>query len=96
MADWADEHNQVLGMLIRGEASDDVDERGRPVFGENVLLLLNGGQRSRYFVLPKLKSQGVWQELLNTAHPGQTRLVKTPAISLLSFSLFLLRFAEQP
>ena len=31
-----------------------------------------------------------------TAHPGQSRLVKTPAINLLSFSLFLLRFAEQP
>jgi glycogen operon protein len=96
MADWANEHNQVLGMLIRGEAADDVDERGRPVFGETVLLLLNGGPRSRYFVLPKQKAQGVWQELLNTAHPGQSRLVKTPAINLLSFSLFLLRFAEQP
>ena len=46
--------------------------------------------------LPKMKGQGIWQELLNTAHPGQTRLVKTPAINLLSFSLFLLRFAEQP
>ena len=34
MADWADERNQVLGMLIRGEGADDVDERGRPVFGE--------------------------------------------------------------
>ena len=43
-----------------------------------------------------MKGQGIWQELLNTAHPGQTRLVKTPAINLLSFSLFLLRFAEQP
>ncbi|HEY2665346.1 MAG TPA: glycogen debranching protein GlgX [Actinomycetota bacterium] len=96
MADWANEHNQVLGMLIRGEAADDVDERGRPVFGETVLLLLNGGPRSRYFVLPKQKAQGVWQELLNTAHPGQSRLVKTPAINPLSFSLFLLRFAEQP
>ncbi len=96
MQDWADERNQVLGMLIRGEASDDVDERGRPVFGETLLLLLNGGPRSRYFVLPKMPGQGVWQELLNTAHPGQQRLMKTPALNLLSFSLFLLRFAEQP
>jgi glycogen operon protein len=96
LADWADERNQVLGMLLRGEGADDVDERGRPVFGETVLLLLNGGPRTRYFVLPKMKGQGIWQELLNTAHPGQTRLVKTPAINLLSFSLFLLRFAEQP
>ena len=96
MADWSDDRNQVLGMLIRAEASDDVDERGRPVYGETILLLLNGGQRSRYFVLPKLNNQGVWKELLNTAHPGQTRVIKTQAINLLSFSLFLLRFSEQP
>ena len=96
MEDWADDRNQVLGMLIRGQASDDVDDRGRPVFGETVLLLLNGGARSRYFVLPKVPGQGIWQELLNTAHPGHARLVKTPALNLLSFSLLLLRFAEQP
>ncbi|MGH2719111.1 MAG: glycogen debranching protein GlgX, partial [Actinomycetota bacterium] len=95
MEDWGDPANQVLGMLIRGSATDDVDERGRPIFGETMLLALNGGNRTRYFVLPKPVPQGVWEELLNTAHPGQTRAVRTPAINLLSFSLILLRFREQ-
>jgi isoamylase len=96
MEDWANEANHVLGVLIRGEASDDVDERGRPVFGETLLLLLNGGPKSRYFVLPEKRGTGVWQELLSTAHPGPARLIKTPAINLLGFSLFLLHFVEQP
>jgi glycogen operon protein len=95
MEDWPNQRNQVLGLLIRGEASDDVDPRGRPVFGETVLLLLNGGARSRHFVLPKVQGRGMWQELLNTAHPGPPRLVRTPALNLLAFSLILLRFGEQ-
>jgi len=96
MEDWADQRNHVLGMLIRGEASDDVDDRGRPVFGETVLLLLNGGPRSRHFTLPRVEGRGVWRELLNTAHPGPPRPVKAPALKLLAFSLLLLRFGEQP
>ncbi|HLI55757.1 MAG TPA: glycogen debranching protein GlgX, partial [Actinomycetota bacterium] len=95
---WSDPTNQVLGMLIRGSASDDVDGRGRPIFGETMLLALNGGSRTRYFMLPGGRPpspQGVWEQLLNTAHPGQTRAIRTPAINLLAFSLVLLRFREQ-
>ncbi|HEU5002652.1 MAG TPA: glycogen debranching protein GlgX [Actinomycetota bacterium] len=94
IADWATEDNQVLGMLIRGQASDDVDERGRPVYGDTIFLLMNGGARTRYFVLPKLPTQGIWEELLNTNHPGPSRPVKTPALNLLSYSLMLLRYLE--
>ncbi|HWD09645.1 MAG TPA: glycogen debranching protein GlgX, partial [Actinomycetota bacterium] len=43
MQDWSNPANQVLGMLLRGSASDDVDERGRPIPGETMLLALNGG-----------------------------------------------------
>jgi isoamylase len=93
--DWAEPRNQVLGMLIRGQASDDVDDRGRPMFGDTLLLAMNGGGRSRYFVLPRPAAQGMWEELLNTARPGQSRPVRTPAINLLAFSLLLLRFHEQ-
>ena len=32
--DWNDPANHVLGMLIRGEATDELDERGRRLPGE--------------------------------------------------------------
>ena len=46
------------GMLIRGEATDDIDERGRTPRGTAILLLLNGGARSRTFTLPAMEQPG--------------------------------------
>jgi glycogen operon protein len=92
--DWNDPDNHILAMLLSGQATDEVDERGRPVLGKTVLLLLNGGVRSRRFVLPKLNGQGVWRELINTARPG-SRLVREGTVNLVAHSLILLRHGEQ-
>jgi glycogen operon protein len=91
--DWADQNNHVLGMMIPGEATDEVNERGRPIYGDTLLLLLNGGARSRYFELPRLEQAGIWHEVLNTARPG-SRPVKKNALNLTAHSLILLRYGE--
>ncbi len=88
--DWADPHNHVLGMLIRGRATDELDERGRLFVGETVLLLLNGGGRSRHFVVPVLERPGAWVEVLNTARPGAR--VLRGIVPLAGHSLLLLRY----
>jgi isoamylase len=93
-ADWNDHDNHVLGMLIDGHATDDVDDRGRPIYGDTLLLLLNGGSRSRFVQLPTLGAAGGWQELLNTARPDGTRAVKGTGLNLVAHSLILLRFIE--
>jgi glycogen operon protein len=90
-ADWTQHDNHVIGMLIHGHATDEVDERGRPVFGDTVLVLMNGGERSKYFVLPKVEGDGVWTEVLNTARPGSRR-ARGRALNLLPHSLVLLQF----
>jgi isoamylase len=92
-ADWGDQANHVLGMLISGRASDEVDDLGRPVYGETLLLLLNGGTRWRRFAMPRLPSSGAWQELINTARPG-TRIPRGGSVSLVAHSVILLRFVE--
>jgi glycogen operon protein len=91
-AEWGDDSNHTLGMLVSGRASDEVDDLGRPIYGETVLLLLNGGWRSRRFVLPRVGAAGAWQELINTARPG-TRLPRGGSVSLVAHSLILLRYA---
>ena len=93
--DWADRESHVLGMLIHGEATDEVDERGRPLFGDTLLLLLNGGARSRSFELPKVEGTGGWQELVNTARPEGRRVVRASGLNLVANSLILLRFSEE-
>jgi len=93
-ADWADPSNHVLGMLILGEATDEVDERGRRLMGEAILLLTNGGARTRPFTLPLMETPGGWAEILNTAHPAP-RTVRQGKVSLVAHSLMLLRH-ERP
>ncbi len=92
-ADWRDDQIHVIGMLLNGQASDEVDALGRPVFGDTLLLLVNGGPRSRRFALPRANGSGLWQEVLDTARPS-TRLVRSRALNLQAHSLILLRFGE--
>ena len=66
-AEWSDHELRSIGMLLSGRATDEVDQRGRPVYGDTILLLLNGGTRSRPYTLPPVEWPGIWEELLNTA-----------------------------
>ena len=92
--DWGDPGNQVLGMLLHGRATDEVDERGRPIFGKTILMLLNGGFRSRTFALPRVgEGAGAWSMLINTAQPGQ-RVVRGETVNLVAHSFQLLRLEE--
>jgi glycogen operon protein len=89
LEDWGNPKNHILGMLIPGEASDDVDERGRPNRGQSLLLLLNASNRSHKFALPSLPQKGHWQEVVNTAQATQ-RIQKGSGINVAPHSLVLL------
>jgi glycogen operon protein len=89
-AHWHDPECRVLGALLPGDASDQVDERGRPYHGDTLLVLMNGGSRARYFQLPERPQRsGAWREVLNTAHGGD-REVRSAGIHLMRRSLILL------
>ena len=75
----SDPQTHVLGMLIHGEATDEKDERGRPIAGDTLLLLLNGGDRPRAFTLPQLGRPGAWHELVNTARAERRARPRTTA-----------------
>jgi glycogen operon protein len=64
-ADWQDPERRALGMLISGEAHDEVDEAGRAVEGDALLLLLNAGPDC-YFRLPPMREPGRFELLLST------------------------------
>ncbi len=87
--DWQDAERRCLGMLVHGAASEERDDRGRPVQGASLLLLLNGGDGVCTFRLP----DGAWREEVHTAHPGR-RLRPRGACELPAHSLALLRLEE--
>ena len=66
--DWNNSGNHALGMLISGEATDEVDDRGRPIRGDTLLLILNGGENDCRFTLPQVQEEGFWMTLLDSAH----------------------------
>ncbi len=89
MEDWRQPKNRVLGMLIQGDASDEIDERGRPNLGQTLLLVVNASNRARHFALPELPEAGSWLEIVNTAQTGR-RAPKGKGINVAPHSLVLL------
>jgi len=87
--DWSDGRNKVLAMMIHGNASDDVDERGRPNLGKTLLLMLNSSNRARHFQLPDVPERGFWHEIVNTAQSTH-RIPKGNALNVAPHSLVLL------
>jgi glycogen operon protein len=65
--DWHVWPHRAVGMLLHGSATDEMDTRGRPLKGETMLLLLNGGDEAVRFTLPALDEAGMWLRLLDTA-----------------------------
>ncbi len=79
MEDWSSPQNRALGMLIHGDASDEVDERGRPNKGQTLFMIMNAGNRARHFRLPDMPERGTWRELVNTAQPPKRQPRTTTA-----------------
>jgi isoamylase len=88
-AEWKDDTGHVLGMLIHGDGAGHVETRGQPGGEEAILLLLNGGGRSRSFTLPSLDRAGNWTEVVETS--GSHAPVGKGQVNLVPHSLMLLR-----
>jgi glycogen operon protein len=71
MADnaWDAPSVHSLGVLIVGDAIDDVDERGRQMRGDTLLILLNAHHEKVPFVLPPISRDTSWVRLVDTIEP---------------------------
>jgi isoamylase len=64
--DWRNEQARSLAVRLAGDAIDEVDERGRRVVGDTLLLLLNAHHRAVSFTLPAHRAGDSWEQLLDT------------------------------
>jgi glycogen operon protein len=67
--DWQSDSVRCLGVFLEGEAMAEVDERGRPVSGDSLLILLNAHAETVTFRLPSIGREKQWQRLLDTMEP---------------------------
>jgi glycogen operon protein len=64
--DWRNDQARSLAVRLAGDAIDEVDERGRRVAGDTLLMLLNAHHRGVSFTLPAHRQGVTWEQLLDT------------------------------
>ena len=74
--EWAAESVRSLGVLLAGDAINELDEQGRVIRGETLLLLLNAHHEPVPFTLPARKPNTRWVLLMDTATPDFDRRVQ--------------------
>jgi glycogen operon protein len=90
-ADWRNPSAHTLGMLIDGMATDEVDDRGRAVHGDSLLILLNGGETPQTFVLPRMSEEKIWAVMVDTAR-HDLPVVRRGRVLVEAHALMLLRY----
>ncbi len=66
---WHTGYVRCLGVRLAGDLIGDVDERGEPIVGDTMLLLLNAHHEAIPFTLPVTKEGQRWERLRDTADP---------------------------
>ena len=77
-ADWHDPATRALGLLLRGDRIDEVDEDGAPRAGATFLILVNAHAVETAFVLPAPPGAARWSVVLDTrgwAPPTPARVI---------------------
>jgi isoamylase len=68
-AAWNAGFVKSLGMLLSGNAIEEVDERGEAIFGDTLLVLLNAHTDKVPFTLPAVDPDLQWQRVFDTFDP---------------------------
>jgi isoamylase len=70
---WNATSVRSLGVLMVGNALDEVDERGRQVTGDTLLILLNAHSEAAPFALPLVAGGKSWVRVIDTVGPVDER-----------------------
>jgi glycogen operon protein len=92
--EWGDPENRTVQMFLAGRGIDDVDDGGRPLVDDNLLLVINAADANLEVTLPELPSvREPWEVLVDTSDDSKrSRLPKeTQRLPMVARSLRLLR-----
>jgi glycogen operon protein len=68
-AAWNAPFVRSLGMMLSGSAIDEVNERGEPILGDTLVVLLNGHSDEVTFTLPPFEDDQLWHRVFDTFEP---------------------------
>ena len=66
---WNTGYSQCLGVRFPGDLIGDVNERGEPITGDSIVLLVNAHHETIPFTLPTREGGSGWERLIDTADP---------------------------
>jgi glycogen operon protein len=95
---WNAEWLQCIGVRLAGDIIGDVDEQGKPLFGDTILVLINASPNATIFQVPPHKKGQKWGFVLDTAireAPKQTEFLEGDTYLLQDRSLAVLRIRSQ-
>jgi glycogen operon protein len=69
--EWNAGFVKALGMRLAGDLMNEVDDRGEPIVGDTLLLLLNHHWEEIPFTLPQAKDAQVWETMIDTRDDEQ-------------------------
>jgi isoamylase len=68
--EWSDGRSRTLGLLLAGDAIEEVDDEGQPVRDDTFLILLNAHDLAVPFLLPNHQPRVEWDPVLDTRDWG--------------------------
>ncbi|HZW29277.1 MAG TPA: hypothetical protein VFF52_01125, partial [Isosphaeraceae bacterium] len=69
--DWNAGFVKCLGVRLAGDLINDENERGEPIVGDTLLLLLNAHWEPIPFTLPQTREGHIWDPILDTADSSE-------------------------
>ena len=76
---WNADFVRSIAMMLNGSAIEETDERGEPILGDTLLVLLNAHSDRVSFTLPRLDDDQRWQRLFDTFDPQARDTAFKPA-----------------
>jgi glycogen operon protein len=66
---WDAPSTKYLGVRLAGDLMNEFDERGEPIIGDTLLLLINAHWEEISFTLPKTRDEHLWESMVDTNAP---------------------------
>ncbi|MEM5788430.1 MAG: glycogen debranching protein GlgX [Syntrophobacteraceae bacterium] len=59
--DWNNPFTKCIGMVLAGDAIDELDDRGNQVVDDTMLVLMNAHWEPMAFIMPQFRFEGQWE-----------------------------------